>query len=127
VKLFEFDPRFGCYGDDFIRYDYKTPLALASDLRSSFDVVVADPPFLSDECLTKTCLTVQFLAKGAIIMCTGAVMEELAGRLLKLKVCAFRPKHKNNLANDFRCYANFQFEPHEPDEPQSTPPGGSSA
>ena len=35
VKLFEFDPRFGCYGDDFIRYDYKTPLALASDLRSS--------------------------------------------------------------------------------------------
>lgn len=37
-------------------------------------------------------------------------MEELAGRLLQLKACAFEPKHCNNLANDFRCFVNFDFE-----------------
>lgn len=37
-------------------------------------------------------------------------MEELAGRLLHLKMCKFQPKHKNNLANDFRCYANYDFD-----------------
>lgn len=37
-------------------------------------------------------------------------MEELAGRLLQLKVCAFKPQHRNNLANDFRCFANYDFD-----------------
>jgi hypothetical protein len=37
-------------------------------------------------------------------------MEDLAGRLLQLKMCAFQPKHRNNLANDFRCYANYDFD-----------------
>lgn len=37
-------------------------------------------------------------------------MEELAGRVLQLKICSFQPKHKNNLANDFRCYTNYNFD-----------------
>lgn len=42
--------------------------------------------------------------------CPGATMEELASRVLQLKICSFQPKHKNNLANDFRCYANYCFD-----------------
>nr|CAG4650348.1 EOG090X0ABW [Sida crystallina] len=110
VKLLEFDSRFSCYGSDFVPYDYNAPLEVPKDLQSSFTVVVADPPFLSEECLTKTALTMRFLTKGSLILCTGAVMSELASRLLQLKMCEFRPRHKNNLANDFRCYANFDFE-----------------
>lgn len=36
-----------------------------------YDLVIADPPFLSDECLTKTALTIKFLAKKDIVLCTG--------------------------------------------------------
>ncbi|XP_021920955.1 EEF1A lysine methyltransferase 1 isoform X2 [Zootermopsis nevadensis] len=75
----------------------------------NFDVVVADPPFLSEECLTKTAVTVKHLAKHKIILCTGAKMEELAQRLLNVRKCKFEPRHKNNLANEFYCYANYDI------------------
>ncbi len=39
----------------------------------------------------------------------GAVMEELAGRLLSLKKCEFRPRHKNNLANEFICLCSYDL------------------
>ena len=38
----------------------------------------------------------------------GAVMAELAEELLGVKECNFRPSHANNLANEFRCYANYK-------------------
>nr|CAG4634952.1 EOG090X0ABW [Alona affinis] len=114
VRLLEFDTRFSMYGTDFVFYDYRSPLEFPSKeaMSSSFDVVVADPPFLSEECLTKTALTMRYLSKGPLILCTGAVMEQLADRLLHLKMCSFRPSHRNNLANDFRCYANYDFDAH---------------
>ena len=37
-------------------------------------------------------------------------MKELAGRLLSLSECSFRPGHRNNLANDFRCFANYDLD-----------------
>ncbi|PSN32513.1 EEF1A lysine methyltransferase 1 [Blattella germanica] len=107
VSLFEFDKRFAAYGEDFILYDYKSPLDIPRHLAGRFDVVVADPPFLSEECLTKTAVTIKFLAKSKIILCTGAKMEELACRLLDVKRSEFQPRHKNNLANEFCCFINY--------------------
>ena len=40
----------------------------------------------------------------------GATMKELLERLMNLQCCKFLPKHKNNLANEFRCYANYDFD-----------------
>lgn len=37
-------------------------------------------------------------------------MAELVERLLNVKKCSFMPGHKNNLANDFNCYSNFDFD-----------------
>ena len=37
-------------------------------------------------------------------------MEELAERLLNVKKSKFEPKHKNNLANEFYCYSNFDMD-----------------
>lgn len=71
AQLFEYDTRFSVYGDDFTFYDYRSPLEIPKDLGSSFEVVVADPPFLSEECLTKTALTMRYLSKGPLILCTG--------------------------------------------------------
>lgn len=109
VKLFEFDQRFSSFGPDFVFYDYNNPLNLDSDYKNYFDIVVADPPFLSEECLQKVSETIKYLLKagGKIILCTGAVMEPLANDLLNLKKCDFQPRHKNNLANEFICLTNF--------------------
>ena len=71
VVLLEYDKRFSGFGEDFIFYDYKNPLGIPRHLASGFDLVFADPPFLSDECLTKTAVTVKFMAKEKIILCTG--------------------------------------------------------
>jgi len=109
--LLEYDKRFAVY-KDFIFYDYKNPLAIPRELGSAFDVVLADPPFLADECLTKTAVTVKFMAKNQIILCTGAVMEDMAKRLLNLEKCNYVPGHRNNLANEFRCYTNYDMDSH---------------
>ncbi|KAL6484822.1 hypothetical protein MHYP_G00068670 [Metynnis hypsauchen] len=106
--LFEFDRRFTAYGHEFVFYDYNNPLCLPEHiLQQSFDVVIADPPYLSEECLSKVALTVKYLTKGKILLCTGAIMEEHARKLMGLKICSYRPKHSHNLANEFRCYVNY--------------------
>ncbi len=143
--------------------------------------MVADPPFLAEECLEKTIQTVQYMAKDKIVFCTGtftitplyhigvsiywftgniiqmcskrlkttvvrsfnyrsfngcfyfliaifacvfaytvlvviqsiilthagAVMEPLLREKLGLHRCKFRPQHKHNLSNEFRCFANY--------------------
>jgi len=71
VKCLEFDTRFNVFGEDFQFYDYKEPLNLPLEWKQSFDVVIADPPFLSEECLCKTAVTAKFLAKDKVIVCTG--------------------------------------------------------
>ena len=70
--MFEFDRRFAVFGEDFIFYDYKNPLDLPDSVTEhSFDLVFADPPYLSEECLLKTAETIRFLTKEKIILCTG--------------------------------------------------------
>ncbi|XP_020023248.1 EEF1A lysine methyltransferase 1 isoform X2 [Castor canadensis] len=108
VYIFEFDKRFAMYGEEFIFYDYNHPLDLPEKVTAhSFDIVVADPPYLSEECLRKTSKTIKYLTRGKILLCTGATMEEQAAQLLGVRVCRFIPEHTRNLANEFRCYANY--------------------
>ena len=51
--LLEFDEKYSCRGD-FSRYDYNSPTDVEAALCGAFDVVVADPPYLAEECLVKT-------------------------------------------------------------------------
>lgn len=70
--VLEYDRRFASYGDDFIFYDYNEPLSLpASVAPQSFDIVLADPPYLSEECLSKVAKTIKYLSKGKVLLCTG--------------------------------------------------------
>ncbi|XP_033843487.1 EEF1A lysine methyltransferase 1 [Periophthalmus magnuspinnatus] len=108
VLLLEYDRRFSSYGDDFIFYDYHQPLAFPAHIQPhSFDVVLADPPYLSHECLSKVAQTVHYLGKGKVLLCTGAVMQNTAKELLDVDICDFLPQHHRNLSNDFRCYTNY--------------------
>ena len=72
IVLLEYDRRFAKYGNDFVYYDYKKPLDVPDAITGlEFDYVVADPPFLSEECLTKVAQTMQLLSKNKIMLCTG--------------------------------------------------------
>lgn len=109
VRVFclEYDERFRVFSEDFVFYDYNEPLRLPAELQNSCDVVIADPPFLSDECLCKTAMTIRFLMKEKVILCTGLVMKDLADRLLGVQPRKFLPKHANGLQNEFRCFTNY--------------------
>ena len=70
--LLEYDKRFSKYGSSFIFYNYNDPLNLPSTIKEiNFDIVVADPPFLSEECLTKVANTIKLITKKKILLCTG--------------------------------------------------------
>ncbi|XP_043929124.1 EEF1A lysine methyltransferase 1 isoform X2 [Protopterus annectens] len=72
VCLLEYDQRFSVFGEEFVFYDYNKPLNLPENLKvKSFDLVIADPPYLSEECLRKTAETIKYLTKGKILLCTG--------------------------------------------------------
>uniref|UniRef100_A0A8D0WJP7 EEF1A lysine methyltransferase 1 n=1 Tax=Sus scrofa TaxID=9823 RepID=A0A8D0WJP7_PIG len=106
--LFEHDRRFAGLGEEFVFYDYRRPLDFPPGVEAhSFDLVIADPPYLSQECLRKTAQTIQYLTRGKILLCTGAVMEEEAAKLLGVKMCKFIPEHTRTLGNEFRCYVNY--------------------
>ncbi|XP_008571881.1 PREDICTED: N(6)-adenine-specific DNA methyltransferase 2 [Galeopterus variegatus] len=108
VHIFEYDTRFAMYGEEFIFYDYNNPLDLPEKIAAhSFDIVIADPPYLSEECLRKMSETIKYLTQGKILLCTGAVMEEQAAKLLGVKRCKFTPQHTRHLANEFCCYVNY--------------------
>ncbi|KAK6061862.1 n(6)-adenine-specific DNA methyltransferase 2-like family protein [Cooperia oncophora] len=88
VTLFEYDTRFAKkFPSEYISYDYRHPLAIPEELKGSYDVVIADPPFLADECLLKTAQTVRLLAKSdaRILLCTGTIMEERVRDILNAK------------------------------------------
>jgi len=137
--VLEFDRRFAKWGVDFVFYDYKDASIpeLPVDWRNSFDVVVCDPPFLTEECASATLkAAVETLGKKLeggcedsplsasssssptssskmckVMFCTGEVMAEtlteLSGGSLK-KSETFIPEHASKLSNPFVLMTNFQ-------------------
>ncbi|RKP01725.1 hypothetical protein CXG81DRAFT_2531, partial [Caulochytrium protostelioides] len=108
ATVFEIDERFAVFGDRFVRYDFNRPRAVPPALVGQFDVLVVDPPFLSEACWTQTAETVRLLSHAATkwIINTGEVMTAFVEGLGTTK-CAWRPRHSNALSNPFCCYTNF--------------------
>ncbi|KAF3441502.1 hypothetical protein FNV43_RR15416 [Rhamnella rubrinervis] len=110
VQLLEYDERFEQYGSDFTFYDYNQPEELPLDLKHGFNVVIADPPYLSKECLEKVARTISFLAQSGesyLLLLTGEVQKDRAAELMGLYPCGFRPQHSNKLGNEFRLFTNY--------------------
>ncbi|KAL5708903.1 hypothetical protein ACHQM5_019653 [Ranunculus cassubicifolius] len=110
IQLLEYDKRFEQYGNDFTFYDYNEPEDLPLELKHSYRVVVADPPYLSKECLEKVSKTMKFLLQSEdsyLLLLTGGVQKERAAELLGLRPCGFRPQHANKLGNEFLLYTNY--------------------
>lgn len=113
VQLLEYDKRFEQYGSNFTFYDYNHPEELSSEFKHAYQVVVADPPYLSKECLEKVAQTISFLSHpGAsyLLLLTGEVQKETAAKLLSMHPCGFRPHHSSKLGNEFRLFTNYDPE-----------------
>ncbi|XP_016971032.1 protein-lysine N-methyltransferase CG9154 [Drosophila rhopaloa] len=117
VHIFEYDQRFGAYGTDFVHYDLNCIGSNPDYLKAhhhQYDLIVADPPFLSQECIANTCEIITRLQNDPtqckLILCSGKVVEPwLTARLPVLK-CKFQPEHERNLGNEFVSYANFNLD-----------------
>uniref|UniRef100_A0A0E0KJ21 Protein-lysine N-methyltransferase n=1 Tax=Oryza punctata TaxID=4537 RepID=A0A0E0KJ21_ORYPU len=110
AQLLEYDERFGQYGGDFTFYDYNQPEELPAEMKHAYRIVVADPPYLSKECLEKVAKTVSFLAhpEGSfLLLLTGEVQRDRAFELLNVRPCGFKPQHSNKLGNEFRLFTNY--------------------
>lgn len=114
TKVFEFDKRFESFGASFQFYDYNKADEenYLSEYSKSFDLIIADPPFLSEECLQKTAIIIKRLMKenGKIILNTGSIQRDHAKRYLDLNETNFKPQHRNNLGNEFSCFSNFDVD-----------------
>lgn len=113
AQLLEYDVRFGQYGGDFTFYDYNQPEELPAAMKHAYRIVVADPPYLSKECLEKVAKTVSFLAhpEGSfLLLLTGEVQRDRAFELLNVRPCGFKPQHSNKLGNEFRLFTNYDPE-----------------
>lgn len=110
AQLLEYDKRFEQCGSEFTFYDYNQPEDLPTSLNHSFPIVVADPPYLSKECLEKVTQTISFLVrpgKSFLLLLTGAVQKDNAAELLGLHPCGFRPQHSSKLGNEFQLFTNY--------------------
>ncbi|CAO2820239.1 unnamed protein product [Amaranthus hypochondriacus] len=110
VQLLEYDKRFDQYGSDFTFYDYNLPEDLPQEMKHAYQIVVADPPYLSEECLKKVAQTIGLLAqpgKHFLLLLTGEVQRDRAASLLGLRPCGFLPEHSSKLGNEFRLYTNY--------------------
>lgn len=114
IKLFEFDTRFSVYQNDFVHYDYNEAHNehYLKDHYSTYDLLIADPPFLSDECIEKMSVIVKKLLKpgGKILLFSGNVVAPFALKYMKLTQCKYQPEHNRNLGNEFSSFANFQWD-----------------
>lgn len=114
VKLFEYDTRFSVYQNDFIQYDYTmaTESDYLLDYSKMFDLIIADPPFLSEECIERISTIIKNIGKPnvRIVLCSGEIIGEYAKKFLDLVKCKYQPKHQRNLANAFASYANFDLD-----------------
>lgn len=116
VRLFEFDTRFSTFGEDFIHYDYRDVIkneeTLFKNFGKYFDIIFADPPFLSEECIESISFIIKNIMKddADLIVCSGETMEQFLRNTLNLSKCEYQPGHQRNLANEFCSFANFDLD-----------------
>ncbi|XP_065090413.1 protein-lysine N-methyltransferase CG9154 [Ochlerotatus camptorhynchus] len=114
VTLFEFDERFASIGSDFQHFDYNCAVEndYLDEFSEAFDLIIADPPFLSEECIEKMGIVVRKISKPhcKTILCSGYAVRDWAKTFLNLDICKFEPQHERNLGNEFSSYANFDLD-----------------
>lgn len=124
IYLLEYDTRFSILAPGhFFAYDYLRPDDVPLLLRNKCHRLLIDPPFLEEQCQKKLAQAARNLlveddgsvtASGdkrfKLISSTGERMREIIMESYpETRETDFHPKHKNELGNEFRCYASFEW------------------
>ncbi|SCU87388.1 LAMI_0D05886g1_1 [Lachancea mirantina] len=126
IYLFEYDKRFELMAgkDKFFFYDYSKPLEFENTLKGKVDRLLIDPPFLNRHCQENSSIAAKALLapdvgaktsfgveKHRMMSCTGERMESIIAEIYpSTKMTTFMPEHANGLSNEFRCYADFEWD-----------------
>jgi hypothetical protein len=109
-KCLDFDEK---WSEDpgFVKYDFNAPIDLPADLEGTFELVVIDPPFITEEVWEKYTATAKWLlAPGGKVLCsTIAENEEMMERLLAVKPQKFRPSIPH-LVYQYNFYCSYESE-----------------
>lgn len=135
IYLFEYDRRFEAMAekDHFVFYDFAEPTVFRDDIKGKIDRLLIDPPFLNENCQTKSSITAHCLlkdqkkgkpeltksgvSKHRLMSCTGERMKDVLKNAYEgIKITTFLPEHANGLSNEFKCYADFECEQWKFDE-----------
>ncbi|GMM42157.1 protein-lysine N-methyltransferase [Hanseniaspora uvarum] len=129
IYLFEYDKRFEVMAgkEHFVFYDFADPENFRDDIKGTIDRLLIDPPFLNENCQTKSSITAHALLKHdlnsksklqltehnvekhRLISCTGERMKDIMKKVYNgIKITDFLPEHANGLSNEFKCYADFE-------------------
>lgn len=124
IYLLEYDKRFEVMAGKkyFGFYDYNQPDAVPEVIRNKCHRLLIDPPFLEEECQTKSAQAARNLLaantgektksgdeKVKLISSTGERMRDIIKKTYpETQLTSFLPEHKNGLSNEFRCYASFE-------------------
>ncbi|EQC30551.1 hypothetical protein SDRG_11611 [Saprolegnia diclina VS20] len=106
LALFDYDdalPR-------VLQYDYNAPTTFTKDgLQGHFDMVVIDPPFITEHVWTKYAETATHLLApgGKILLTTIAENEAMIQRLLGCRLRRFRPSIPH-LVYQYGLYSNYE-------------------
>ncbi|KAL6945494.1 Protein-lysine N-methyltransferase efm5 [Hanseniaspora vineae] len=125
IYLFEFDKRFEVLAgsDHFVFYDFADPTNFSDKLKGKVHRLLIDPPFLNENCQTKSSITAKSLLVSdksvktkdndlqyRLISCTGERMADVIKKVYPdTHITSFFPEHGNGLSNEFRCYASFEW------------------
>lgn len=123
VYLLEYDQRFSVLAPGrFYHYDYTRPDDVPLLLRKKCHRLLIDPPFLEEQCQKKLAQAARNLLveddgsltksgdkRFKLISSTGERMRDIIKETYpETRITDFLPKHKNELGNEFRCYASFE-------------------
>jgi 16S rRNA G966 N2-methylase RsmD len=92
IKLLEIDERFGVF-KEFVHYDFEKAIQLPPEMKASFDRIIVDPPFLSEDCQTKG----RFKSGSQRILeltTTSCVDCEMAGKVMDPRLSATHCMHR---------------------------------
>lgn len=80
MYLRQYDEHFASEGDNFVAFDFNQPLSITSEFHHTFDFIVIDPPFITNEVWEKYTVATQLLLRSD----HGRVLLSTIGACFKL-------------------------------------------
>ncbi|EER10909.1 conserved hypothetical protein [Perkinsus marinus ATCC 50983] len=108
--LFDFDTHL-LQGEKCVKFDYRKPKEIAEDLQHTFDCVVIDPPFITEEVWNNYAEAAKLLVSTDGVFIGSSVREngDLLWKLLEMTAVPFQPSIPN-LVYQYDFFTNYVLE-----------------